>query len=581
MHGPANVMKAPQARQLGMSASFVNRIIPYLIVALSLLYFAITAGSQIAIPGLYYDEVLFVNAATGGVSDSFIEKRIGGIPVMLMPYIGALKAYLYFPIFKVFGVSPATIRFPVIVISLGSILLAYLISRFTFTEFESAMVVLIMAVDPVFIFMTKLDYGPIVLMMALKLLAVLFFLKLVTTLSIRYLFFLIGTCAFGLYDKLNFIWFMTAFGFAAVVLFGREFHELYKTHRLGLSLLISSFLALILYVGVVMIFPQVIRTQQSDVSVLERLSYISSLYAHTMNGTEFYSWVTDSQLPLGTMTNYLTAISLLMITIAGVFLFLCRTIELNKFQFADRVIGCYVILFVLIFVQIVLTHKAGGPHHIMMLYPFHHFLAIGVAVILSRAMNGDFQVNRSAIATAISKFIIEPRREWWSVQGRKLGFWFAIVVIVLLVGSEIRVGMNYAEAFAKGTLNPRWSPAIYEVADYVNRREVDAIVFIDWGIHNQVFALSGDNTRMKCFDLWPDFKGLDDPTFGTSIYDRFFRGKRVLALLHDPEAEVMPHSRQHFFAFAEYFLGGTKLERVFASVQGRPIFEAYDVDGRK
>jgi hypothetical protein len=494
-----------------------------------------------------------------------------------MPYIGALKAYLYFPIFKIFGVSPATIRFPVILISLVSILIAYLISRLTFNEFESALLVLIMATDPVFIFMTKLDYGPIVLMIALKLLALFFLFKLVATLSIRYLFFLVVTCLFGLYDKLNFIWFMTALGFATIVLFAGEFQRLYKTHRLCFSLLTSSFLTLTLYIGVVMIFPEVVRTQQTNISVLERLAYILSLYARTMNGMEFYSWVTDFQLPLGTVTNYVTILSLLIITIAVFFMF-CRKTYPDKIQFVDRVVGCYMILFVLIFVQIVLTHKAGGPHHIMMLYPFHHFLAVAVAVTLLQVMNGDSQDNRSAIVAAISKFVGQPRGEWWCAHGRKLGFGVVIVILGLLVGSEIRAGMSYAQAFAKGTLNPRWSPVIYELADYVNRREVDAIVFVDWGIHNQVFALSSTKTRMKCFDLWPNFKGLDDPSFGTAIYDRFFRGKRVLVLLHDPEAEVMPHSKQHFLAFAEYFMGGTKLERVFTSVQGRPIFEAYYID---
>ena len=579
MRSPAIVMESPRAQRSGMSAYSINRVVPYLVVALSLLYFAIMAGRQIAIPGLYYDEVLFVNAATGGVSDSFIAKRIGGVPVMLMPYIGALKAYLYFPIFKIFGVSPASIRFPVICISLVSLMIAYLISRLTFNKFASAMLVLIMAVDPVFISMTKLDYGPIVLMIAFKLLALLFFFKLVTTLSIRYLFLLVVTCVFGLYDKLNFIWFVMALGFASIVLFGGETKRLYKKYRFWFSLITLSFLALVFWVSAVMILPQLVRTQQSDFSVLERLAYISSLYVRTMNGMEFYSWVTDFQLTFGTVTNYVTIISLFIITIAG-FLMFCRKTYPGKINFVDRVVGCYVTLFVLIFVQIVLTRKAGGPHHIMMLYPFHHFLAIAAAVSLSRLMNGDSQDNQSAIISSMCQFVGQPGRQWWTPHGRKLGFGAVVVILGLLVGSEIRVGMSYAEAFSKQTLNPRWSPVIYELADYVNRREVDAIVFVDWGIHNQVFALSGAKTRMKCFDLWPNFKGLDDPSFGTAIYDRFFSGKRVLALLHDPETEVMPHSRQHFLAFAEYFFRGSKLERVFSSVQGRPIFEAYYLDGR-
>jgi hypothetical protein len=575
---PATVVEATVKSPIGMSASSINKIVPYLIVALSLLYFALMAGRQIAIPGLYYDEVLFVNAATGGVSDSFIAKRIGGVPVMLMPYIGALKAYLYFPIFKIFGVSAATIRFPAIVISLISLFMAYFVARMTFNEFQSAMLVLMMAVDPVFIFMTKLDYGPIVLMVALKLLALMFFFKLITTLSIRYLFCLVLTCVLGLYDKLNFIWFVMALGFASIVLFGGEAKKLYKKHRFWFSLITLSFLVLVFWVSTAMILPQFVRTQQSDFSVLNRVAYISSLYLSTMNGREFYNWVTDFQLTFGTMTNYVTVISLFIITIAG-FLMFCRK-TCRGISFVDRVVGCYVILFILIFVQIVLTRKAGGPHHIMMLYPFHHFLAVSVAVILLRVMNRDSGENQSRIAVAVSESL-ERGRDWSWARARKAGFGAVVVIIGLLLGSEITVGMSYLGAFSKQTLNPRWSPVIYELADYVNLREgVDAIVFIDWGIHNQVFALSGTKTKMKCFDLWPNFKGLDDPSLGTAIYDGFFSGRRVLALSHDPETEIMPRSRQHFLAFAEYFFGGSKLERVFSSVQGRPIFEAYYLDGR-
>jgi hypothetical protein len=49
-------------------------------------------------PGLQYDEVLFANASLGNLDNSFIayQWRIGSvdIPLMLMPYIGAIKAFV-------------------------------------------------------------------------------------------------------------------------------------------------------------------------------------------------------------------------------------------------------------------------------------------------------------------------------------------------------------------------------------------------------------------------------------------------------------------------------------------------------
>jgi len=47
-------------------------------------------------PGCHYDELLFGNAALGVVDPhSFLYRTIAGVPVLLMPYVGALKAYIF------------------------------------------------------------------------------------------------------------------------------------------------------------------------------------------------------------------------------------------------------------------------------------------------------------------------------------------------------------------------------------------------------------------------------------------------------------------------------------------------------
>jgi len=63
-------------------------------------------------PGLYYDELLFVPAAMGRhEAFQMPYRRWLGLPIMIFPYIGALKAWIYAPIFRLFGVSALTIRF--------------------------------------------------------------------------------------------------------------------------------------------------------------------------------------------------------------------------------------------------------------------------------------------------------------------------------------------------------------------------------------------------------------------------------------------------------------------------------------
>lgn len=158
-----------------------------LVALLSILCFAVLAGRFISLPGLQYDEVLFVNAALGGVDDSFIHKRIHGIPVMLLPYIGALKSFLYYLVFKLFGVSVESIRIPVIVISCMTLWVGFQMVRFLYSPGLACLFVLLLATDPAFIFQSKLDWGPVVLMMFFKMLALYWFFRFIRTGTISHL----------------------------------------------------------------------------------------------------------------------------------------------------------------------------------------------------------------------------------------------------------------------------------------------------------------------------------------------------------------------------------------------------------
>jgi 4-amino-4-deoxy-L-arabinose transferase-like glycosyltransferase len=120
------------------------------------------------LPGLQYDELLFVNAAMGNVDGTFVawQVQILGkkLPIMLMEYIGALKALLYAPIFKLFGMSPATVCLPVILIGLITLLVTYAFVQRIFGRWVAVITLLLLATDPTFIFSNKLDWGPVSLM---------------------------------------------------------------------------------------------------------------------------------------------------------------------------------------------------------------------------------------------------------------------------------------------------------------------------------------------------------------------------------------------------------------------------------
>src|SRR5437667_11379187 len=173
--------------------------------------FIFLAAYRIELPGLYYDELAFVNAAQGAPDNTFIYMRLGPVPLLVFPYIGALKAWIYTPIFRLFAVSALTIRLPVILIAAVTLLIFYRAMRRNLGAIWAAIVVWIMAVDPANLFPSRLDWGPTVLMH--------FFQAVILALWFSYRknpqlwkpVMILGCFGLGFFDKFNFVWFLLAF----------------------------------------------------------------------------------------------------------------------------------------------------------------------------------------------------------------------------------------------------------------------------------------------------------------------------------------------------------------------------------
>ncbi len=508
-------------------------------------YFVHEAAGLIDAPGLQYDEVLFVNAATGEATNGlFVAKRILGIPVMLMGYVGALKAYLYYPVFRLFGVSAATVRWPVIVVSGLTLCVAYAVARFSFGRVVSALLVLVIAVDPAFIYLTTLDYGPVALMLILKLSALLFALLTVRTGSPRYLWGMTIACALGLFDKLNFIWFLLALAIVGGLLFRGELAAAFRRDRIGF-LLPLGFLAVFTGVTTVaLIIPLLVASQatESGGGLLERFHYVLGLYARTMNGQEFYRLVTKSSLSARSLTNVVAGFGFLALggtTLRAV----KRAGGVTRLPLQRRILACHLLLFLLIGVQILITQKAWGPHHVMMLYPFQHFVVFGAASSLAGPAG-------------------------------------AVAVAGALTVCGLNVGAAYARGFRPtAEFEAQWSPVVNDLVAYLNQSSADRIVSVDWGTHNQIFALGTPRTRAVSRDLWPEFRALADREHQERLYLRDFQKRHVVAVLFGPRWDIMPTVRENFTAWARTFGLAPVLERVFKSPAGTVIFEVYSVDG--
>ena len=171
-----------------------------------LLFIILTIG-WLSKVGVHYDEVFWINAARGGLTNDFIFKRFGHHAVMIMSYIGALKPTIFFYIFKFFGVSIFSIRLPNIFLWLSTLYLFW--RTYSRTEKHKSITVLLMLVfNPALMFLSLTDFGPVLLDFFIRILIYILVFKFVTNkrgdILISVLLFL------GIYNKLNFIWFVNA-----------------------------------------------------------------------------------------------------------------------------------------------------------------------------------------------------------------------------------------------------------------------------------------------------------------------------------------------------------------------------------
>jgi hypothetical protein len=539
-------------KQIFQSVTLAN-----LIVLLAIIIFILLAGHHIHMPGIYYDEITFVNAALGGVDEhSFSYRTLFGVPIMMMPYIGVLKSFLYYPIFKLFGISVVTIRLPVIFISAASLWLWYKIGRELLpNRLYPILLVIILAADPAFIFQSKFDWGPIVIQIFLMTLVIYLFIKIIKTNKVKLLWPLFGCLLLGIYNKLNFVWFVLAFGSAVFIFYAKNIAQLYLADRNTFIKASLMFVLLFLVAFLFLIIPSLsIKIGSSDMHFVAKAGQILSLYKATMNGSAVYGYVIGRELNFISWINYCSFIVFL------VWLFVVIILNNKKYSFlkvTDKHTLFFLTIFVLVFMQIIFTKQAGGPHHIMMLWPLPSLL----------------------IFLMLYRVVLAIQCPGWF---RNLLF---VSPLCVLFFSQVLAVVDYEKAFnANSSVAYQWSPKIYQLANYINAHnaEVDYVISVNWGTGTQLFAFAQNNImRKKYMDIWSKFTEFNTFTDKQKIdfYREYFHDKKNLVALYAKQSPLTSQARDNFFVFAKRYLHSYKLINVINDERGKPLFDVYLVTG--
>ncbi|MFH0830922.1 MAG: glycosyltransferase family 39 protein [Parcubacteria group bacterium] len=513
----------------------------YLLTSAPAAIYLILATLRLSYPGLHFDEMLHVNAALGGLDGTFVYKTVWQVPVLLMPYIGAIKACFMAPLFAIFGVNPISVRLPIILLVALALLLFNRVLTRWIGRWPALVVCALLALDPTFIQLTRADSGPVALQFILLILALYWLQRYLTHPRLPDALGLWLALGLGVFAKLNFIWTVNALLVAGLVVYGRTLVRtlhLYATVYRRLHLLvhgagfacIAGYYLLVSYKFNLFTF---LEPGQLDLQV--RLANFWTNLRGIASGSLFYNYA------LGELDNLVVRVMPILVAI----LLVAGLVAIVAAKCSKNIRRSY-IFFVLVLLltasQIFVTRNAVWPWHYFALYP-----ALTLVLVLS--------------GVALLKLLPRPK------------VWRAAIIITLPLYAVylLSVDLHYVTALHQPTKNVYWSSAIYELYDYT--RSVDqTIVSVDWGTHTQLLGLSQDANKYKNESFMLNRDPL--PIERQQKFNTYLSRYDILFVLHSSEHTLFSVARKNFFELVA--TTGHTLRAVQTISNGSdPLFELY------
>lgn len=523
-----------------------------MLVAILILVYVAISSTLIHLPGVQFDEVLHVNAALGGLDGSFIYKSIFDVPVLLMPYIGALKAYITAPVFAIFGVSVFTVRLPMILLAALSLLFLFWANKKYFSIGIATIALWLLAIDPNFIALTRLDSGPVVLGFMMSVLALLFFKKFLKNQKIIFLFLTFAALGLGIFHKLNFVWFINGFIFSALIIYYRELIEILKRKSKSARILIIG-----LFVGGYGTLAGLF-IYASYKFALFGTSSLSGIdwYVRAYNTSTSLMYLLNGELYLNySLTNYHSVLGI------AYFIFAALVILLGLF-FAIRDKGRQLkylppyffvwLIFIAVLAQYFVTKNAVWPWHIFEVQPM-------LVILMAYGLYAIYQKLKQ---TRVSKRSLKAA---------------AIITIVLVSAYNLFTYGQYIKAYNEPTKNIFWSTAIYDLIDYTSESQ-EKFVSIDWGTHTQLLVFSQDPEKFKNESFRLNTSKLTESASQRFI-DIYLSDEEYLFVLHNESKSLFPDARQNFFNLVDR--SGKSAELINEIKDGnQTIIEVYRVSSQ-
>ena len=420
--------------------------------------------------GIENDEALFASVLYQPRAAAFM-LHIGHwrVPLMLMSYLGTLKAWIYCPIFRLFGTGVSALRDPVLLSGAASVWLFFLLLRRVAGERAAIIGCGLLAVDSLYLLTTCFDWGPVALQHLLLVGGLLLLVRFYQTrqdLALAGGSFLLGL---AMWDKALAAWMLAGIGVAGILTFWRQIIGVTTIRRVAAVALAFALGALPLIIYNVdeklVTFRSNVARDTSDIPGKARQ------LMNTANGQGLFGWMVneDWQAPVphqpqGWLPNASAHISsfaghprhnlmLFAFALALLLALLARGNALRTILFA-------LIAMAVAWAQMAVTANAGASvHHAILLWPFPEMV---IAVSFAAASR---RLGRAGIPSV------------------------AAVLVVLMVSGALVTNEYYTLMLRNGG-SQNWTDAIFTLSNYMKRVPSNGIYCADWGIMDSLRLLN-------------------------------------------------------------------------------------------
>jgi 4-amino-4-deoxy-L-arabinose transferase-like glycosyltransferase len=517
------------------------------------LFFFVAGRAFLPHLGIQNDEALFASVLYEPRAAAFM-LHIGHsrIPLMLMSYLGTLKAWVYSPIFRTFGTGASALRDPVLLAGAASVWLFFLLLRRMAGERAAIIGCGLLAVDSLYLLTTCFDWGPVALQHLLLMAGLLLLVRFYQTgqdLALAGGAFLLGL---AMWDKALATWMLTGMGVAGILTFRRQIFGVTTIRRVATGALAFALGALPLIIYNV---DEKLATFRSN--VVRDTSNIpgkARLLMDTVDSRGLFGWLVneDWQTPVPHQPeDGLPKASAQISSLAG---HPRHNLMLYAFALAlllaplARGNALRAILFALIamavgWAQMAVTANAGASvHHAILLWPFPEMV---IAVSFAAASR---RLGRAGIPSV------------------------AAVLVVMMVSGALVTNEYYTLMLRNGgTLN--WTDAIFTLSNYLKGVPSKGIFCVDWGIM--------DSLRLLNRGTLPLNVGTDPiakPVLSADDRDYL---KRVVSepshvfIAHTKDCEFFQGVNAKLLKYAADSAYEREMIAIIPDAWGRPVYEVY------